>query len=101
MKDTMVKLMVEVLDILAIATEEMKQSQSSELSLCTALLPAYTGIENLLKKLAGRTDTKDALTRLGKLTQGMAGDQVLKNTHKEHPCHRRRVNMGRRRRDGR
>jgi len=33
MKDTMVKIMVEVLDILAIATKETKQSRTSELNL--------------------------------------------------------------------
>ncbi|KAH9031840.1 hypothetical protein EDB84DRAFT_155858 [Lactarius hengduanensis] len=40
MKDTMVKIMVEVLDILAIATKESKQSRA----------------KRFLKKLAGRTD---------------------------------------------
>lgn len=64
----MVKIMVEVLDILAIATKEMKQSRTKK----------------FLKKLAGRTDMEDALARLDKLTNEearMAGAQVLKNTH--------------------
>ncbi|KAH9178596.1 ankyrin repeat-containing domain protein [Lactarius sanguifluus] len=68
MKDTMVKIMVEVLDILAIATKEFKQSRA----------------KRFLKKLAGRTDMKDALKRLDKLTNDearMANAQVLKNTH--------------------
>ncbi|KAF8265769.1 hypothetical protein EI94DRAFT_1803951 [Lactarius quietus] len=68
MKDTMVKIMVEVLDILAIATKEMKQSRAKK----------------FMKKLAGRTDMEDALTRLDKLTNEearMAGAQILKNTH--------------------
>jgi hypothetical protein len=84
MKGTMVKIMVEVLDILAIATKEMKQSRTSELSLRIALFPAYIGLEKFLKKLAGRTDMEDALARLDKLTNEearMAGAQVLKNTH--------------------
>ncbi|KAH9081537.1 hypothetical protein EDB83DRAFT_2547462 [Lactarius deliciosus] len=68
MKDTMVKIMVEILDILAIATKESKQSRA----------------KRFLKKLAGRTDMKDALKRLDKLTNEearMANVQVLKNTH--------------------
>ncbi|KAH8990183.1 hypothetical protein EDB86DRAFT_2940092 [Lactarius hatsudake] len=68
MKDTMVKIMVEVLDILAIATKESKQSRA----------------KRFLKKLEGRTDMKDALKRLDKLTNEearMANAQVLKNTH--------------------
>jgi hypothetical protein len=84
MKDTMVKIMVEVLDILAIATKEMKQSRTSELSLRIVLFLAYTSPEKFLKKLAGWTDMKDALKKLDKLTYEealMAGAQVLKNTH--------------------
>jgi hypothetical protein len=84
MKDTMVNIMVEVLNILAIATKEMKQSRTSKLSLRIALFLAHIGLERFLKKLAGRTDMKDALARLDKLTNEearMAGAQVLKNTH--------------------
>ena len=84
MKDTMVKIMVEVLGILAIATKEMKQSRASELTLRIALLLAHVDLEKFLKKLAGRTDMVDALTRLDKLTNEearLAGAQVLKNTH--------------------
>ncbi len=80
----MAKIMVEVLDILAIATKETKQSRASELSLRITLLLADIGPEKFLKKLAGRTDMKDALKRLDKLTNeeaGMAHAQVLKNTH--------------------
>ncbi|KAH9065633.1 hypothetical protein EDB87DRAFT_1819648, partial [Lactarius vividus] len=84
MKDTMVKIMVEVLDILAIATKESKQSRASELNLRITWLLTDIGPERFLKKLAGRTDMKDALKRLDKLTNEearMANAQVLKNTH--------------------
>lgn len=84
MKDTMVKIMAEVLNILAITTKEMKQSRASELSLCVALFLAYIGLEKFLKRLAGRSDMEDALARLDKLTNEearMAGALVLKNTH--------------------
>jgi hypothetical protein len=68
MKDIMVKIMVEVLDILGMTTKEIKQSQAKK----------------FLKKLAGWTDMKDALKKLDKLTSEearMAGAQALKNTH--------------------
>ena len=84
MKDTMVEIMIEVLDILGIATKEIKKSQASELNLHVMLLLAYIGPEKFLKKLAGWTEMKDALKKLDKLTdQGdrMASAQVLKNTH--------------------
>ena len=80
----MVKVMVEVLDILAIATKEIKQSRASELSLRVMLPLAHIFPEKFLKKLAGRTDLKDALRRLDKLTNEearLARAQVLKNTH--------------------
>ncbi|KAF8494338.1 hypothetical protein F5888DRAFT_652217 [Russula emetica] len=68
MIDMIVKIMVEVLSILAIATKEMKQSRTRK----------------YLKKLIGRTDLEDALKRLEKLTNEevrMATAQVLKATH--------------------
>ncbi|KAF8494343.1 hypothetical protein F5888DRAFT_652842 [Russula emetica] len=68
MIDIIVKIMVEVLSILAIATKEMKQSRTRK----------------YLKKLIGRTDLEDALKRLEKLTNEevrMATAQVLKATH--------------------
>ncbi|KAF8494335.1 hypothetical protein F5888DRAFT_1636058 [Russula emetica] len=52
MIDIIVKIMVEVLSILAIATKEMKQSRTRK----------------YLKKLIGRTDLEDALKKLEKLT---------------------------------
>ena len=80
----MVKIMAEVLNILAITTKEMKQSRASELSLRVELFPAYIGLERFLKRLARRSDMEDALARLNKLINEearMAGALVLKNTH--------------------
>ena len=37
----MIKIMVEVLDILGVATKEMKQSRASEAILCIQLLEAH------------------------------------------------------------
>ncbi|KAH9031562.1 hypothetical protein EDB84DRAFT_1438859 [Lactarius hengduanensis] len=68
MRDIIVTIMVEVLGIFAIVTKEMKQGRARK----------------YLKKLFGRTDIEDALSRLDKLTQEearMAIMQVLKVAH--------------------
>ncbi|KAH9046688.1 hypothetical protein EDB84DRAFT_632448 [Lactarius hengduanensis] len=68
MTDIIVKIMVEVLGILAISTKEIKQGRTKK----------------YLKKLAGRTELEDALKRLDKLTQEearMAVAQLLKIAH--------------------
>ncbi|KAH9166814.1 hypothetical protein EDB89DRAFT_1815089, partial [Lactarius sanguifluus] len=68
MKDTIVKIMVEVLGIFGIVTKEMKQGRT----------------KRYLKKLIGRRDVEDALVRLDRLTQQevqMAIVQVLKISH--------------------
>ncbi|KAH8986747.1 hypothetical protein EDB92DRAFT_1818226 [Lactarius akahatsu] len=65
MIDIIVKIMVEVLNVFAIATKEMKQ-------------------EKYLKELVGKRDVEDALKRLDKLTQEeaqMAAAQILRLTH--------------------
>ncbi|KAH9059671.1 hypothetical protein EDB87DRAFT_754228 [Lactarius vividus] len=65
MRDIIVRIMVEVLGIFAVVTKEMKQGRAKK----------------YLKKLVGRTDIEDALTRLDKLTQEkarMAIAQILK-----------------------
>ncbi|KAI9432639.1 hypothetical protein BJY52DRAFT_1231784 [Lactarius psammicola] len=69
MTDVIVKIMVEVLLILGIATKEVEQGQTS--------MPFPVNIspnidfyaEKYFKKLVGRNDVEDALRRLDKLTQ--------------------------------
>ncbi|KAI0284463.1 hypothetical protein BC826DRAFT_1179337 [Russula brevipes] len=68
MMDIIVKIMVEVLCILGIATKEIRQGR----------------IEKYAKKLIGNTDLEDALKKLDRLTQEearMATAEVLKATH--------------------
>ncbi|KAH9178021.1 hypothetical protein EDB89DRAFT_2239740 [Lactarius sanguifluus] len=68
MTDVIVKIMVEVLSILAIAKQEIKHGRAKK----------------FLKKLAGRRDVEDALQRLDRLTQEearMATAEVLRLTH--------------------
>ena len=79
--------MVEVLCILSIATKELKQSRASELIHdgvnCSYQLTGYLG--KYVKKLVGRTDIEDALSRLDRLTHdevGMTAAQGLSATHK-------------------
>ncbi|KAN0130216.1 hypothetical protein V8E53_011973 [Lactarius tabidus] len=69
MTDIIVKIMVEVLNIFAIATKEIKQGRTKK----------------FLKKLVGRKDIEDALKRLDRLTQDealMAAAQILNVTHR-------------------
>ncbi|KAH9970768.1 hypothetical protein BJV74DRAFT_256116 [Russula compacta] len=69
MIDIIVKIMCEVLSVLAIATKEIKQGKAKA----------------FLNRLIGRTDIEDALRRLDKLTQDevrMAAAQGLKATHR-------------------
>ncbi|KAI9443865.1 hypothetical protein H4582DRAFT_2125881 [Lactarius indigo] len=68
MTDMMVKIMVEVLDILGTATKEMKQSRAKK----------------FLKKVAGIRRLEDGLTKLDKMTNEearMANAEVLKVAH--------------------
>ncbi|KAH9958154.1 hypothetical protein BC827DRAFT_1156957 [Russula dissimulans] len=70
MADIIVKVMVEVLLILALATREIKQGKLSNLLLDDILyVLIYHSSEKFLKRLEGKSDIKDALQRLDKLTQ--------------------------------
>lgn len=83
MTDTMLKIMVEVLSILAIATTEIKQNRRSELIMDNYLLLTDVPGEKYLNNLLRRNDIEDALKRLDYLTQEeaqMATAEVLKVT---------------------
>ena len=85
MTDAIVKVMVEVLRILAIATKEIKQNRASELTFSySSTLSAYGSSEKFLKKMVGRKDIEDALQRLEKVTDEearMAAAEALKAIH--------------------
>jgi hypothetical protein len=85
MADIIVKVMIEVLVILAIATKEINQNGASELIPGEGPSPlAYPFSETFLNKLVGKTDIEDALQRLEKLTQEegrMATAEGLRATH--------------------
>ena len=85
MTDIIVKIMVEVLNVFAIATKEIKQGRTSEFPICVPRVGSSDRRpEKYLKKLLGKTDIEDALKRLDKLTQDevrMATAQLLTLTH--------------------
>ena len=82
MTNVMVKIMAEVLSMLAIATKKLKQKRLSELILPPSFL-SLTLLETFFQKLIGRNEVEDALLRLDKLEQGelqTVSAQVLKTT---------------------
>ena len=86
MVDTVIKIMGDVLNIIGIATKEIKQGRTSKPFRYKEVPPLTEPFsEKYLEKLFGnRTDIEDALKRLDILTQEeaqMAAAQVLKATH--------------------
>ena len=84
MTDMMVKIMAEVLDILATATKEMKQSRFSEFIILIGSLKAHACSELFLKKVAGIKKLDDGLRKLDKMTNEearMANAEVLRLAH--------------------
>ena len=82
--DLLGKIMAQLLSILALSTKLMKEGRISELIdlLCT-FLTEYA-IEKFLKRLIGRTDVEDALSRLDSLTKEeglMTVARTLEITH--------------------
>jgi len=83
MMDIIVKIMIEVLSALAIATKEITQKRASELIHIDLSLLAHVHVEKYVKKLFGRNDIEDVLKRLDILTQEearMATAEILKIT---------------------
>jgi hypothetical protein len=86
MADTVTKILAEVLNIIGIATNEIKQGRTSKFFSVQRSSPFTEPLsEKYLKKLFGiTTDIEDALKRLDFLAQQeaqMAAAQVMKATH--------------------
>jgi hypothetical protein len=84
MMSTIIQIMVEVISILGIATEEIQQGRMSEKFSRTMSPLTERCSERFWKKLIGKTDMEDALKRLDQSTQEesrMATAEVLKTTH--------------------
>jgi hypothetical protein len=80
-----VKIMIEILSILAIATKEIRQGRSSEYTIYNVSFALNFFLEKFVKKLLGRNDIEDALKRLDTLTMEearMAIAETLNVTHK-------------------
>jgi hypothetical protein len=69
MTDITVKILAEVLNIVAIATKEINQSRSSEYTAYVTFILADVGSERFLRKLAGLTDLEDGMKMLDQLTR--------------------------------
>jgi len=69
MMDIIVKIVVEVLAILAMATKEIRRGKTSEWIPSDSLLLTDSCLEKYLKKLIGKNDVEDALKKLDVLTQ--------------------------------
>ena len=86
MAEVLVKIVIELLSILSIATKEVKRPLASELTQQQDKLrasPISRSSEICSRKLLGRTDIEDALKRLDSLIQEevhMAIAQILKVT---------------------
>jgi hypothetical protein len=84
MTNKMVQITVEILDILAIATKEMKQSRASEFDLRPTFLDADFGPEKFIKRVLGWKKLEDGLKKLDKLISeevSMACAQLVKVTN--------------------
>jgi len=84
MTDIIVKIMVEILSILGIATKEIKQGRASELIVRVQLILTYICLEKYVKKLLGKDEIEDSLKRLDTLTQEearMAIAEIMRVTH--------------------
>ena len=68
MTDKMVQITVEILDILAIATKEMKKGGASEFDLLFMSHETDIVSEKFVKRVIGRTDLEDSIQKLDKLT---------------------------------
>jgi hypothetical protein len=69
MSDIMVKIMVEVLSVLALATKQIKQGRFSEWPAAIRYSTIDRGAEKFAKKLLGEGDVEAVLRRLDRLTQ--------------------------------
>ena len=72
MSDIVVKIMVEVLSVLSLATKQIKQGRFSKEAIRYALPVAQCTIEKFAKKLLGESEVKAVLQRLDRLTQDEA-----------------------------
>jgi len=72
MTDIIVKITVELLSVLSLATKQTRQGRFSEPIIMYELLVSQFSIEKFAKKLFGESDIEAVLQRLDRLTQDEA-----------------------------
>jgi len=72
MTDAIVKIMVELLLVLGLATKQIKQGRFSEYNIIFSLSLTQCVIEKFTKKLLGENEVEAVLQRLDRLTQDEA-----------------------------
>ena len=72
MTDIIVKIMVELLSVLALATKQIKQGRFSKCLVAYGLPVAQYTIEKFAKRLLGESEVEAVLRRLDRLTQDEA-----------------------------
>ncbi len=72
MMDIIVKIMVELLSVLALATKQITQKRFSKCAVTYASSMAQCVTEKFAKKLVGENETEAVLQRLDRLTQDEA-----------------------------
>jgi hypothetical protein len=72
MTDIIVRIMVEVLSVLALATKQMKQGRFSKCAITDTLPIAQRAIEKFAKKLLRESEIEAVVQRLNRLTQDEA-----------------------------
>ena len=72
MTDITVKIMVELLSVLALATKQIKQGRFSKSAITCTLHMAQCAIEKFAKKLCGESEVEAVLQKLDRLTQNEA-----------------------------
>jgi hypothetical protein len=73
------KIMAQILSVLALSTKAMTSGRISELVRPLCFVLTDCGPEKILKKLVGRTDVEDALSRLDMLTKEESLMVMVKN----------------------
>jgi hypothetical protein len=72
MTDVIIKIMVELLSVLALATKQVRQGRFSKCSVTYTLRVAHCASEKFAKKLLGDSEIEAVLQRLDRLTQDEA-----------------------------
>ena len=84
MTDIIIKIMVQLLSVLALATKQIKQGRFSKYPVTYSILVTQRAAEKFAKKLLGDSEVEAVVQRLDRLTQEearMAATQTLGVVH--------------------